>query len=114
MTHLAENFRIAENDDTILCTSESNIETPWVIQKANTVALSHKVTITSMLQMVKEARSKGLKAPVLLMGYYNPMYIYGEEKLMKDCVEAGTNGFIAVDVPPEEAVSFRELCVRYG
>ena len=39
MTHLAENFRIAENDDTILCTSESNIETPWVIQKANTLML---------------------------------------------------------------------------
>ena len=39
MTHLAENFRIAENDDAILCTSESNIETPWVIQKANTLML---------------------------------------------------------------------------
>jgi len=62
--------------------------------------------------MVKDARSQGLKAPVLLMGYYNPLLSYGEERLLQDCQAAGVNGFIVVDLPPEEAVSFRKLCTR--
>lgn len=62
------------------------------------------------LGMVKEARSRGLKAPVMLMGYYNPLLSYGEERLLEDCHAAGVNGFIVVDLPPEEAVSFRKLC----
>ncbi|KAJ6441718.1 tryptophan synthase [Purpureocillium lavendulum] len=82
------------------------------IQTANTVALENGVTIESSLQMVKDARSKGLKAPVLLMGYYNPLLSYGEERLLRDCGAAGVNGFIVVDLPPEEAVSFRKLCTR--
>jgi tryptophan synthase len=60
--------------------------------------------------MVKEARSRGLKAPVMLMGYYNPLLSYGEERLLKDCHSSGINGFIVVDLPPEEAISFRKLC----
>jgi tryptophan synthase alpha subunit len=64
--------------------------------------------------MVKDARQQGLKAPVLLMGYYNPLRAYGEEKLLRDCKEASVNGFIVVDLPPEEAVSFRKLCTKGG
>lgn len=64
--------------------------------------------------MVKEARSRGLKAPVMLMGYYNPLLSYGEERLLKDCHTCGVNGFIVVDLPPEEAVSFRKLCTKGG
>ncbi|PFH62410.1 hypothetical protein XA68_13636 [Ophiocordyceps unilateralis] len=84
------------------------------IQTSNTVALSHGVTIESTLGMVKEARNKGLKAPVLLMGYYNPLLSYGEDRLLRDCEDASVNGFIVVDLPPEEAVSFRKLCNRGG
>ncbi|KAH6888733.1 tryptophan synthase beta subunit-like PLP-dependent enzyme [Thelonectria olida] len=84
------------------------------IQTANTIALENGVTIESTLGMVKEARSRGLKAPVLLMGYYNPLLSYGEERLLKDCKESGVNGFIVVDLPPEEAVSFRGLCSKGG
>ncbi|KAM4059285.1 tryptophan synthase alpha chain domain-containing protein [Hirsutella rhossiliensis] len=84
------------------------------IQTSNTVALGHGVTIESTLGMVKEARNKGLKAPVLLMGYYNPLLRYGEERLLRDCKAASVNGFIVVDLPPEEAVSFRKLCNRGG
>ncbi|KAK3952981.1 tryptophan synthetase [Pseudoneurospora amorphoporcata] len=84
------------------------------IQTANTIALQHGVTIHSTLQMVRDARQRGLKAPVLLMGYYNPLLSYGEERLLTDCKEAGVNGFIIVDLPPEEAVSFRQLCSRGG
>ncbi|CAG8983076.1 hypothetical protein HYALB_00006104 [Hymenoscyphus albidus] len=90
------------------------------IQKSNTliensqIALKNGVTVESVLQMVREARKKGLRAPVLFMGYYNPMLRYGEERLLKDCKEAGVNGFIVVDLPPEEAVSFRNFCTRGG
>lgn len=64
--------------------------------------------------MVRVARQKGLKAPVMLMGYYNPMRAYGEEALLDDCKEAGINGFIICDLPPEEAVSFRKLSTKAG
>jgi tryptophan synthase len=77
-------------------------------------ALKNGVTVTSTLDMVREARKRGLKAPVLFMGYYNPMLSYGEEKLLNDCREAGVNGFIVVDLPPEEAVSFRNFCTKGG
>ncbi|VBB78453.1 Putative Tryptophan synthase [Podospora comata] len=84
------------------------------IQTANTIALQHGVTTEGVLDMVRVARKRGLKAPILLMGYYNPLLSYGEERLLKDCKEAGVNGFIIVDLPPEEAVSFRRLCTRGG
>ncbi|MAD84239.1 MAG: hypothetical protein CL912_14845 [Deltaproteobacteria bacterium] len=77
-------------------------------------ALKNGVSVTSVLQMVRDARKKGLTVPVLFMGYYNPMLSYGEEKLLKDCREAGVNGFIVVDLPPEEAVTFRNFCTRGG
>ncbi|KAK4936828.1 anthranilate synthase / indole-3-glycerol phosphate synthase, partial [Elasticomyces elasticus] len=84
------------------------------IQKANTQALKNGVTVTSCLQMVRDARKRGLKAPVLLMGYYNPLLSYGEEQMLKDSREAGVNGFIVVDLPPEEAVRFRNFCTSGG
>ena len=67
-----------------------------------------------MLSMVREARSLGLTTPVIFMGYYNPVRAYGEEKIIRDCRDAGVNGFILVDLPPEEALWFRELCRRDG
>ena len=85
-----------------------------------------------MLGQVKEARDKGLKAPVLLMGwsscltdakmctqpcsigYYNPVLAYGEQKAIQDASEAGANGFIMVDLPPEEATTFRDKCTAAG
>lgn len=67
-----------------------------------------------VLQMVKAARERGLKAPVMLMGYYNPILAYGEERLINDSREAGANGFIVVDLPPEEAIRFRDFCKKGG
>jgi tryptophan synthase len=84
------------------------------IQTANTIALQNKVTTTDCLQMIRDARKKGLKAPVMLMGYYNPVLSYGEERLIKDAKEAGANGFIMVDLPPEEAIKFRNYCKSGG
>jgi len=84
------------------------------IQKANTQALKNGVTVTSTLDIVREARKRGLNAPVLFMGYYNPILSYGEERMIKDAKEAGVNGFIVVDLPPEEAVRFRNFCTKGG
>ncbi|KAJ5662230.1 uncharacterized protein N7477_009846 [Penicillium maclennaniae] len=84
------------------------------IQKANTKALENGVTVTTVLELVRTARRRGLKTPLLLMGYYNPVLRYGEERMLKDCKEAGVNGFIMVDLPPEEAVRFRDLCTNTG
>lgn len=64
--------------------------------------------------MVRDARERGLKAPILLMGYYNPLLSYGEEKMLQDAKAAGVNGFIMVDLPPEEAVKFRNFCNQAG
>lgn len=84
------------------------------IQKANTQALKNGVNIVSTIQMVKDARKRGLRTPVMLMGYYNPVLSYGEDKILKDCKAAGVNGFIMVDLPPEEAVRFRNHCSKIG
>lgn len=64
--------------------------------------------------MVRTARKRGLKVPVLFMGYYNPVLQYGEDRMLKDTKEAGANGFIMVDLPPEEAVRFRDHCAKEG
>ena len=84
------------------------------ITKASMTALSNGVTIESTLQTVKDARSRGLHIPVLFMGYYNPILSYGEERLLNDAKEAGVDGFIIVDLPPEEAVRLRNYCTKAG
>ena len=84
------------------------------ITKAGMTALSNGVTIESTLHMVKDARSRGLQTPVLLMGYYNPILSYGEERLLNDAKKAGVDGFIIVDLPPEEAVRLRNYCTQVG
>lgn len=76
------------------------------IQKANEVALSYGVTLKSCINMVTVARSRGLTVPVVLMGYYNPFLAYGLDKLMDDSKNAGIDGFIVVDLPPEEGSIF--------
>lgn len=84
------------------------------IQKANTLALENGVTVSLCLDLVKQARERGVTVPIILMGYYNPILRYGEEKLVADAAKAGANGFIVVDLPPEEAISFRRICTRNG
>ncbi|KAJ3067648.1 tryptophan synthetase [Podochytrium sp. JEL0797] len=84
------------------------------IEEASIIALQHNVNIDSCLGFVSAARSKGLTVPVVFMGYFNPFLIYGEKKLMAECVKVGVDGFIVVDLPPMEAVKFRGLCNDVG
>ncbi|KAJ3236999.1 tryptophan synthetase [Chytriomyces hyalinus] len=84
------------------------------IEEASIIALQHKVDIETCLRLVAEARSKGLTVPVVFMGYYNPFYIFGEQRLMVECAKVGVDGFIVVDLPPMEAIKFRTLCGEHG
>ncbi|HNM77521.1 MAG TPA: tryptophan synthase subunit alpha [Tepidiformaceae bacterium] len=80
------------------------------IQHANTVALANGITLTGCFQLVREARDRGLTCPVVFMGYYNPILSRGEERAAAEAKAAGADGFIVVDLPPEEAGSFIAAC----
>jgi tryptophan synthase len=80
------------------------------IQYSSNVALSQGITTSKCLELVKEARDKGLKIPVVFMTYYNIIFAYGPEKMVKDSKNAGANGFIIVDAPPESLTEFRKHC----
>jgi len=58
--------------------------------------------------MVRRFRAQDDTTPIVLMGYYNPVYVYGNERFLKDAKEAGVDGLIIVDLPPEED---EELCI---
>ncbi|KAK0550592.1 hypothetical protein OC846_003607 [Tilletia horrida] len=84
------------------------------IQAASTLALKHNTSYSDCLGFVRQARAKGLKAAVVLMGYFNPLLAYGEERAIKDAADAGANGFIVVDLPPDEAGEFSSYCSKHA
>lgn len=83
------------------------------IQHANEVAIAKGVHLDDCLRFVAEARSKGLEAPVILMGYYNPIFAMGDANAIRLAKEAGADGFIVVDLPPEEAGDFLAACKQH-
>ena len=78
------------------------------IQAAGLRALKAGMTLKKTLAMVREFRKDDNATPLVLMGYYNPIYIYGVDKFVADAKTAGVDGLIIVDLPPEEDV---ELCL---
>ena len=72
------------------------------IQAASIRALDSGMTALKTLQMVRDFRQQDQTTPIILMGYYNPIYIYGTDKFLADALEAGVDGLIIVDLPPEE------------
>ena len=77
------------------------------IQLANIRALAAKQNLPKTLQMVREFRQDDRQTPLVLMGYYNPIFAYGVERFIADAKEAGVDGLIIVDLPPEHN---DELC----
>src|SRR3990172_12548565 len=77
-----------------------------VIQKATQIALEKGITVKKCLEAVKELRQRGVNIPLVLMGYYNPMLAYGLEKFICEAIDAGVDGFIVPDLPPEESEEF--------
>lgn len=84
-----------------------------VIQKASGRAIASGTTIYKIFEGVKEIR-KNCGTPIVLMGYYNPIYKYGIGKFSSDAVEAGVNGLIVPDLPYEESGPLREEAARTG
>ncbi|RKP26907.1 tryptophan synthase beta subunit-like PLP-dependent enzyme [Syncephalis pseudoplumigaleata] len=84
------------------------------IQVSSDVALAQGTDAVQCLRLAREARARGLTVPILLMGYYNPIISYGESRFVKDSAEAGVNGFIVVDLPPEESHHFRKEIQAYN
>jgi tryptophan synthase alpha chain len=73
-----------------------------VIQEAGQRALKQGMNLRRTLAMVHELRRADEATPIVLMGYYNPIYRYGLESFSRDAVAAGVDGVIVVDLPPEE------------
>jgi tryptophan synthase alpha chain len=78
------------------------------IQAAGLRALKAGMTLKKTLELVHAFRQDDKATPLVLMGYYNPIYIYGVDKFLADAKSAGVDGLIIVDLPPEEDT---ELCV---
>ena len=74
-----------------------------VNQKAYERALANGCTGETVLQAVRELRARGVRAPLLVMGYSNPLLSYGISRFVQDAAEAGVDGLITVDLPPQEA-----------
>jgi tryptophan synthase alpha chain len=78
------------------------------IQAASLRALKGGMTLAGTLQIAADFRKRHPDTPLILMGYYNPIYIYGNDRFIADAVTAGVDGLIIVDLPPEEDT---ELCL---
>jgi len=78
------------------------------IQAAGLRALAGGQTMKKTLALVREFRKADETTPIVLMGYYNPIYIYGVDRFLVDAKSAGVDGLIVVDLPPEED---EELCL---
>lgn len=78
------------------------------VQWSSMRALKSGMTLKGTLAMVREFRKDNAETPVVLMGYYNPIYSYGPAKFLADAKAAGVDGLIVVDLPPEEDA---ELCL---
>jgi tryptophan synthase alpha chain len=78
------------------------------IQAAGLRALKSGQNMKHTLALVREFRGSDTTTPIVLMGYYNPIYVYGPDKFLADARSAGVDGLIVVDLPPEED---QELCL---
>jgi tryptophan synthase alpha chain len=73
-----------------------------VIQAAGLRALKAGANVSGIMELVRDFRKNNNETPIILMGYFNPIYRYGTEKFCNDAVAAGIDGVIIVDLPPEE------------
>ncbi len=78
------------------------------IQASSIRALKAGQTMVKTLAMVERFRQRDTDTPIVLMGYFNPIYIYGVDRFIADALAAGVDGLIVVDLPPEED---EELCI---
>ena len=84
------------------------------IQHSTQVSLEQGTTLTGCLEMIRELRRRGVMTPILLFGYYNPFLAYGLEAIARDARQAGAQGFIVPDLPPEEAADLEAAAAGEG
>ena len=84
------------------------------IQRSSFAALENGVTPSLCVETVRKLRGNGLEAPIIPMGYVNPILAYGVEAFCRDVAEAGGDGLIVVDLPPEESNELRAACVKHN
>jgi tryptophan synthase alpha chain len=84
------------------------------IQASSQRALKAGQTMKKTLSMARDFRSGDQTTPLVLMGYYNPIYVYPVDRFIADAVDAGVDGLIVVDVPPEEDEELRPAATAGG
>lgn len=84
------------------------------IQHSTQVSLEQGTTLSGCLEMVRELRARGVTVPFMLFGYYNPLLAYGLDRVVADARDAGVQGFIVPDLPPEEATELEQLAEAAG
>ncbi len=83
------------------------------IQAATQTALENGITLRDCIQAVQELRQRGVRIPLMLMSYLNPIVAYGLENFVRDAADAGASGFIVPDLPADEAGEFQKLTEQY-
>lgn len=84
------------------------------IQLAGQRALKSGATLKLTLEMVAKFREENDSTPIILMGYFNPLFAYGLDQFIADALEAGADGVIIVDLPPEESKDFASKSTAAG
>jgi len=85
-----------------------------VIQAATQIALEKGITVRKCLDAVRTLRERGVSQPMMLMGYVNPILAYGIEAFVHDVREAGADGLLVPDLPPDEAGLLIDACAKTG
>jgi tryptophan synthase alpha chain len=83
------------------------------IQQASFRALENGVTVDYCIETARELRNKGVDVPLIFMGYYNPILRYGLERFVTACADAGVDGLIVPDLPPEESAELASICRKH-
>ncbi len=85
-----------------------------LIQRATHIALNKGTTVARCLEMANQLRRKASLPPFVFMGYYNPLLAYGVEAFCRGCNDAGVDGLIVPDLPPEEGEELEGACQEQG
>ncbi len=84
------------------------------VQESTFRALQNGTTPETCIDAVRKLRAEGVTVPLVFMGYYNPVLAYGIERFAKDAADAGADGIIPVDLPPEESGPLHEAFTKHG
>lgn len=82
------------------------------IQKASEIALANGISLKKILKIVEGFRKDYSNIPLILFGAYNPFFRYGLKEIARDAKNAGADGFLSADLPPEEGEEFRSICLN--